>query len=237
MRKVSEKPLLALIETGGMNDAPIPAPAATVVVTLDWNGDNENGYIGKINGVPLYQVQVLACEGQNKGRCLYFPNRLLPPAYCSLCCLGRDDVPSPETADEAKAQCTADYSNGGSAALQEILNDALATVRAAGYRVSKPRKPKVFKRGKDRVGPTFVCTFADGVTTRMSVFTPLDNLDWDRGVRLSQAAWSSRWWAHRHTYRSDTIGLVVPVPPAIATAHFEQDGKVLAHYPNGGRAQ
>jgi hypothetical protein len=232
MRKVSEKPLLTLIEAGGMNDAPFPAPAATVVVTLDWNGDNENGYIGKINGVPLYQVQVLACKGRNKGRYLYFPKRLLPPAYCSLCCLGRDDVPSPETADEAKAQCAADYSNGGSAALQEILNDALATVRAAGYRVSKPRKPKVFKQGKNRVGPTFVAEFADGTMTRMSVFCSLEKLDWDRGERLSQAAYQSRWRRQQRIYTPYPI--VEPVPPAIVATHFEQDGVVLARRPDNG---
>jgi hypothetical protein len=118
----------------------------------------------------------------------------------------------------------------------DTVTEAIKTLRTAGYRISKPRKSKVFKRGKDRVGPTFVCTFADGVTTRMSTFTSLTDLDWDRGVRLSQAAWSSRWQAHRRTFWSDTISLVAPVPPAIAAAHFEQDGKVLAHYPNGGRA-
>jgi hypothetical protein len=120
-------------------------------------------------------------------------------------------------------------------ATSDGVTKAIKTLRTAGYRISKPRKPKVFKRGKDRVGPTFVCTFADGVTTRMSVFTPLDNLDWARGVHLSEAAWSSRWRAHRRTFRSGTTGPVAPVPPVITAAHFEQDGAVLAHYPNGRR--
>ena len=85
------------------------------------------------------------------------------------------------------------------AAPNDALIEAIKTVRAAGYRVSKPRKPKIFKRGKDRVGPTFVAEFADDVITRMSTFTSLEKLDWDRGERLSQAAWQSRWRASRWT--------------------------------------
>jgi len=77
------------------------------------------------------------------------------------------------------------------AAPNVALIEALKTVREAGYRVSKT--PKKFKRGKDRVGPTFVAEFADGVTTRMSTFTSLENLDWGRGERLAQAAYQSRW--------------------------------------------
>jgi|SRR6516164_1000097 hypothetical protein len=95
--------------------------------------------------------------------------------------------------------------------------EAIAMVKAAGYRVSKPRKSKIFKRGKDRVGPTFVCEFADGTTTRMSTFTSLERLDWERGKRLSQAAYQSRWRTQN-------------APPAIIAAHFEQDGKILARY-------
>jgi hypothetical protein len=152
MRKASEKPLLALIEAGGVNDMPVVVPAA--------------------------------------------------------------------------------------ATMSDTLIEAIKTAKAAGYRVSKPRKPKIFKRGKDRVGPTIVTRFADGVTTRMSVFTSLENLDWDRGTRLSQAAWESRWRTHQRAHllkqmgKYGTVGLVMPVPPAIVEAHFEQDGKVLAHYPN-----
>jgi hypothetical protein len=100
------------------------------------------------------------------------------------------------------------------------LDEAFAIVKSAGYRVSKPRKLKNPKRNKDRVGPTFVAEFADGVVTRMTTFTSLEKLDWDRGERLSQAAYQSRWRTHN-------------APPAIIAAHFEQDGKVLAQR-NGG---
>jgi hypothetical protein len=102
---------------------------------------------------------------------------------------------------------------------------ALATVKMAGYRVSKPRKPKTFKRGKNRVGPTFVCEFADGEITRMSVSTSLEKLDWDRGTRLSQAAWEARWRAReRKQQRPYWTLFVAPVPPAIVAAYFERDG-------------
>ena len=99
-------------------------------------------------------------------------------------------------------------------ATSDALIEASKTVRAAGYRVSKPKKPKIFRDGKNRVGPTFVAEFADGTITRMSVFTPPD-LDWGRGERLSIAAYQSRFRTHE-------------VPPAIISARFEQDGKVLA---------
>ena len=134
--------------------------------------------------------------------------------------------------------------NGSSSvAVSNSLIDALTAVKAAGYRVSKPRKPKIFKRGKDRVGPTFVAEFADGTTTRMTTFTSIERLDWDRGVRLSQAPYQSRWRTRmlaqyreqngglrltRWQYRENAINLIAPVPPAIISARFEQDGKVLA---------
>jgi hypothetical protein len=120
---------------------------------------------------------------------------------------------------------------------QETLAAALAVVRAAGYRVSKPRAKPV----KDRVGPTFVAKFADGMVTRMSTFTSLENLDWDRGVRLSQAAYQSRWRTReranhfKRTGKHCPLDPVAPVPPAIISAHFEQDGNVLAQR-NGGSA-
>jgi len=99
------------------------------------------------------------------------------------------------------------------------LIEALRMVKAAGYRVSKPRKSKIFRRGKDRVGPTFVARFIDGTTTRMSTFTSLKKLDWERGERLSRAAYRSRFRTHND-------------PPAIIAAHFEQDGVVLAQRGN-----
>jgi hypothetical protein len=79
------------------------------------------------------------------------------------------------------------------------LEQALATVRAAGYRVSKPKPRKT----KSRVGPTFVATFADGQVTRMSTFTSLENLDIDRGLsakekELADSARLLRAWKHFH---------------------------------------
>ena len=132
------------------------------------------------------------------------------------------------------------------AATSDTLIEAIKTVKAAGYRVSKPRKPKTFKRGKDHVGPTFVAKFADGTTTRMSTFTSLENLDWGRGERLSQAAYQSRWRTRmRAQYRKQSgkarlvdlvapvLDLVAPDPPAIVSARFERDGVVLAQRNNG----
>ena len=95
------------------------------------------------------------------------------------------------------------------------LDAAIEAVKAAGYRIGKPRKPK---SPKTRVGPTFVAEFADGTTTRMSVFTSLEKLDWERGERLSIAAYQSRFQTRE-------------VPPAIVSARFEQDGKVLGTRP------
>jgi hypothetical protein len=102
------------------------------------------------------------------------------------------------------------------------LAQALEIVRAAGYRVSKPRSRKTNGNVKDRVGLTFVATFADGQVTRMSTFTSLANLDLGRGLRLSQAAYEAR---ARRSGKS-----LHPVPPPIVHAHFEQDGNVLATY-------
>jgi hypothetical protein len=112
------------------------------------------------------------------------------------------------------------------------LEVAIVLVKAAGYRVVRPRKPKIFKRGKTRVGPTFQATFADGVTTRMSVFCSPENLDWGRGVRLSIAAYQSRWRT-RERKQQRPYWLPAPAPPAIVACHFEQDGVVLAQR-NGG---
>ena len=110
------------------------------------------------------------------------------------------------------------------------LDEAIAQVRAAGYRVSKPKA-----KSKGRVGPTFVAEFADGVVTRMSTFTSLEKLDWDRGERLSIAAWQSRRRARERKQQRPYRALsVVPVPPAIVSAHFEQDGVVLARRPDSG---
>src|SRR6266702_7313405 len=95
---------------------------------------------------------------------------------------------------------------------------ALAIVKAAAYRVSKPRA----KKAKGRVGPTFVAHFADGQMTRMSTFTSLEKLDVERGIKLSHAAYETR-------RRLKQTGTNAVVPP-IVSAHFEQDDKVLATY-------
>jgi hypothetical protein len=112
------------------------------------------------------------------------------------------------------------------------LEHALGVVKAAGYRISKP-KAKYAPRRRDRVGPTIVCRFSDGEITRMSVNTTLENLDWYRGERLAQAAWRSRWRRRQRIYTPYPI--VEPVPPAIVAMHFEeQDGTVLSRRPDDG---
>lgn len=123
-----------------------------------------------------------------------------------------------------------------------MLASALALVKAAGYRVTKPKAPKK----KDRVGPTFVAQFADGQVTRMSTWTSLEKLDVERGCRLSRMAWESRRRC-LPIFRNPMMGALTQcgaaidvirerwltrehVPPAILSAHFEQDGRVLAAY-------
>ena len=107
------------------------------------------------------------------------------------------------------------------------LAKAIAMVKAAGYRITRAKASKIPKP-KKRVGPTFVAKFADGTTTRMTVYTPLKKLDWDRGARLSQAAYQSRWQRTRHI----RAGFIEPVLPAIVSAYFEQDGIVIARRPD-----
>jgi hypothetical protein len=89
------------------------------------------------------------------------------------------------------------------------LEYALQLVKAAGYRVTKPKQRK-----RNHVGPTCVVQFADGNVCRMTTHCHDDELDWDRGIALCRAAWSSR---------TRLIGKV----PAIVSAHFERDGNVL----------
>ena len=76
------------------------------------------------------------------------------------------------------------------------------------------------RKVKDRVGPTFVATFEDGQVKRMSTFTTLTELDVERGVRLSHAAYEAR---------AQRLGWLYPVP-SIVGAHFEQGGMILAVY-------
>ena len=111
------------------------------------------------------------------------------------------------------------------------LAKAIAMVKAAGYRIGRAKASKI-PRPKKRVGPSFIAEFADGTTTRMSVFTSLSKLDWDRATRVSQAAWRSRWRRRQRIYTPHPI--VEPVPPAIVSAWFEQDGVELARRSDGG---
>jgi hypothetical protein len=96
------------------------------------------------------------------------------------------------------------------------ITEAIALLKANGYRVtkSKPRK-------KDRVGPTFVARFRDGEVTRMSTYTSLADLDHGRGERLSRAAWASRFKTTPEN------------APPIVSAHFEQDGAIIASFEDG----
>jgi hypothetical protein len=90
--------------------------------------------------------------------------------------------------------------------------------RGGQKRVAKSKT----RKAKNRAGPTFVATFADGQVTRMTICTALENLDVDRGLRISRAAYEAR--ARRPGER------LHPIPPPIVRAHFEQADKVLAHY-------
>jgi hypothetical protein len=90
------------------------------------------------------------------------------------------------------------------------LEHALQLVKAAGYRVSKPKQRKLTSRG-----PTCVVRFADGVLCRMTTHCRDDALDYERGIRLCKAAWSSR------------KALPMAQAPTVISAHFERDGSVL----------
>lgn len=88
------------------------------------------------------------------------------------------------------------------------LDDALACVRAAGYRVTKPKPRK-----QSRVGPTCVTEFADGTVCRMTTHCGDDAPDFARGAKLCAWAWESR---HGHAC----------LPP-VRSIHFERDGERL----------
>jgi transcriptional regulator with XRE-family HTH domain len=85
-------------------------------------------------------------------------------------------------------------------------------------RVAKPKN----RKSKNYVGPTFIAEFTDGTITRMTTYTSLEQLDWDRGEHLARHAWASR-----HKAAPETA-------PPIITARFERNGTVLAQR-NGGR--
>src|SRR5262245_19351165 len=123
----------------------VPAPI-TSAPEITWTGDDESSYVGNVDGVSFYRVHTLLCappadrRKTNERKYLYFPECLGGYGYGAL-----EPVSYPQTAVEAKAQCETDYCNGGRAALSHLLNRAIVVLRAAGYRVSKPRisKPKV----------------------------------------------------------------------------------------------
>jgi len=90
------------------------------------------------------------------------------------------------------------------------LDHALQLVKAAGYRVTKPKQRKLTSRG-----PTCVVSFADGTFCRMTTHCRDDALDWERGVKLCKAAWSTR------------KALPMAQAPQVVSAHFERDGHIL----------
>ena len=90
------------------------------------------------------------------------------------------------------------------------LDQALAIVKSAGYRVTKPKQRKLTFRG-----PTCVVTFADGNTCRMTTHCHDTALDWERGIKLCKAAWSTR------------RALPMEQAPQVISAHFERDGNIL----------
>ena len=63
--------------------------------------------------------------------------------------------------------------------------------------------------------PAFVAVFADGETTRMTVFQAGKTLNLGGGVRLARAAYESR---------------TKQTPPPIVEARYERDGEVLESY-------
>jgi hypothetical protein len=138
------------------------------------------------------------------------------------------------------------------------LSKAIAMVRAAGYRIDRPKASKI-PRPKKKLGPSCIVEFADGTVTRMTVFTSLARLDWDRAERLAKTAYVSRWRTQRRPSYSraamqwwkDTdqkqreaqssagsiyaIDLIEPALPAIVAMRFEaRDGTVLGRRPDGG---
>ena len=131
------------------------------------------------------------------------------------------EIADPHFIAPAPVECEPDESQ------QTALLEAIAMARAAGYRVSKPRKPKKFNRSKTHVGPCFVAEFADGTVTRMTTYCMADDrLDWDRGMRLARAAYASR----QRTRARAEPEIVASIAPAIVAAHFERAGVVLARY-------
>lgn len=104
------------------------------------------------------------------------------------------------------------------------IQEAIALLRASGYRVTKP-KPKL----KARRGPTFRAEFSDGTVVRLSVCTSHDKPDFERGRKIARHAWASR---HKAPMEWTSTELAKFCPP-IVIEHFETDGEVIA--PRGQR--
>lgn len=126
----------------------------------------------------------------------------------------------------------------------EDIKAAVALLKAAGFRISKPKA----KQPKGRVGPSFEAAFADGQTVRMTVFSDVHKLDWERGRRIAVAAWRARMWQlmvaplysqastmteKEYEYEAALARLVAELPeqeltpPRVVSLRFERDGKVL----------
>jgi hypothetical protein len=77
--------------------------------------------------------------------------------------------------------------------------------------------------------PTFIARFADGETTRMTVWHGPERkgLDLVRAIRLAHHAYRTR--VHNRERRTGFDGPLVAVPP-IKSAWFVLDGKTLAEY-------
>lgn len=88
------------------------------------------------------------------------------------------------------------------------IQEALTLVRAAGYRVSKPKPKKQY-----RVGPTCVVVFTDGIVCRMTTYCNDEFLNWKRGEYLCRAAYESRQKL---------------LSPPIKQISFERDGRTIA---------
>ena len=217
----SEKPLLTLLEAGGVNDTPVPAPPITLD---DVSSHDEN------------MLLALRTAVKTAGKAAGSMSKLARVLGLSSAAIAQwKRIPAERIVEIERATGVRREVLRPDLYQRPTLVNALAIVRAEGYRVSKPRKQKNSKRGKDRVGPTCVAKFNDGTVTRMSTFTSLKNFG-DRGTRLSHAAWGSRWRMRKRAEVGQLVTLWAPTPPAIVAMHFEQDGTVLAHYPNSKKA-
>jgi hypothetical protein len=105
---------------------------------LTWAENGENGYVGTVGSDELYIVKRASRE------CIYYVGHLEKFG----------DTPCFKTADGAKAACEADHAERRS---PTSLDEALAVVKAAGYRISKPRTKVKFENGRtlNAVGKPF----------------------------------------------------------------------------------